>query len=269
MSFLSFLSSAIRFCGNYGNPLAILWAGTFRPDGVVRVVDRASGTVCRCKVRSYRMFGEVWHDHDYDVPRLPLGPGDVVLDVGANQGFYSCYAASRGATVYAFEPSPESYRRLTENAVLNGLDAQVHARACAVGGQEGRRELYISDRLGGGMDTIQESFVMNTNLEVRTKLWVEVVSLAQVLQEKAIERVRICKLDCEGSELEILSNLSPEICDRIDAFVIEVHPEAYDVQKLLGVLCGWGTHHVSYAEDKYCRSEIVRAVHRRVLLAQS
>ncbi|MEI6350355.1 MAG: FkbM family methyltransferase [Verrucomicrobiota bacterium] len=268
MNILSKLSSVIRFCRNYRNPLQVLWARSVRPDGLVTVVDRASGVACQCKVRSYRMFGEVWHDRDYDVPKLAIRPGDVVLDIGANQGFYTCYAAWHGAQIHAFEPFPESFGRLTENVAANGLNARVKARCCAIGGQTGRRELLVSDRLGGGMDTIQESFAANANLEVRLKIPVDVISLEQVMKENAIERVRICKLDCEGSELEILAGLPLELAERFDALVIEFHSEVYDPKELLALLCGWKTHHVSYAEDKYCTSQIIRAVHQRVLLGE-
>lgn len=50
-------------------------------------------------------------------------PNPVLYDVGANIGIYSLYAASlypRGR-VYAFEPSRLNYKRVRENAELNGF----------------------------------------------------------------------------------------------------------------------------------------------------
>lgn len=46
---------------------------------------------------------------------------DVLWDIGANIGCYSLYAAARGVTVHAFEPSPVNFRLLTRNAGLNGF----------------------------------------------------------------------------------------------------------------------------------------------------
>src|SRR5216684_6567520 len=46
---------------------------------------------------------------------------DTVLDIGANVGFYSCLAASRGKQVLSFEPSPRNLRFLYHNLVENGL----------------------------------------------------------------------------------------------------------------------------------------------------
>lgn len=266
MNPLTLLASACRFCLNYRNPIQIVMARSLNPHGLINVTDRASGVACVCKVQSYRMFGEVWHDRDYDIPKVPIAQSDVVIDIGANQGFYSCYAASKGARVYAFEPSSESFTRLTQNVQSNGFQNCVIAKCCAVGGRNGTRDLFVSDELGGGRNTIQEAFAANAELDVRLTMPVNVVSLAQVIDDHSIERIRICKLDCEGSELEILSNLAPQTVDKIDALVIEYHPEAYAVSDLLALLCDWKTHHVSFAEDKYCRSQIIRAVHERVLL---
>jgi hypothetical protein len=44
---------------------------------------------------------------------------DVVIDAGAWIGDFSAYAASRGAKVYAFEPTPDIFKKLQETAKLN------------------------------------------------------------------------------------------------------------------------------------------------------
>ena len=51
------------------------------------MVDRATGVRCECTVDSHQMFSATWYKHLNDVPGLPIGPGDVVIDIGANQGF--------------------------------------------------------------------------------------------------------------------------------------------------------------------------------------
>ena len=74
-----------------------------------------------------------------------------MLDIGANQGFFTCYAAHRGARVYAFEPNPESYDMLLSNVNTNGLMDRVIARPWAVASNEGRADLLVSRELGGGI----------------------------------------------------------------------------------------------------------------------
>ncbi|NIJ13375.1 FkbM family methyltransferase [Saccharomonospora amisosensis] len=48
-----------------------------------------------------------------------LRPGDLFVDVGANVGVYSLWAAQLGAKVYSLEPSPEAFDKLEENVALN------------------------------------------------------------------------------------------------------------------------------------------------------
>ncbi len=53
---------------------------------------------------------------------LRLQPGDVVLDIGANMGWYSLLAerlAPSGIDVFAFEPDPDNFQLLSENLRLN------------------------------------------------------------------------------------------------------------------------------------------------------
>lgn len=48
-----------------------------------------------------------------------IKPGDVFYDIGANVGAYSLIAYTRGAQVFAFEPSFSTYAALCENILLN------------------------------------------------------------------------------------------------------------------------------------------------------
>lgn len=54
-----------------------------------------------------------------------LGSSSLFVDVGANIGLYSIFAAERGAEVIAVEPSPSRAARLRENLDLNGYEAEV------------------------------------------------------------------------------------------------------------------------------------------------
>jgi precorrin-6B methylase 2 len=48
-----------------------------------------------------------------------MTPGEVMADIGASTGLYSLYAAMRGITAYAFEPSPVVSEILLKNVHLN------------------------------------------------------------------------------------------------------------------------------------------------------
>jgi FkbM family methyltransferase len=260
-----FIVNSLRFWLSYGNPLEILYNRKFNPKGDVRVVDRASKTEVRCKVASYAMFGEVWHDHDYDIPRVPIRSGDVVVDIGGNQGFYSTYAASQGAKVLVFEPVPSLFKTLESNVAKNGLSSRVTASCCGVSDRKGQIEMILTDQLGGGMNTIVGQFAAQNQIEVSQKIQVELTTFEDILADNHVDRVRICKLDCEGAEYMILKAMTAETAAKVDAFVIEYHWAGYDIPELIRHILSWGTHQVAYAEDKYCERMILRAIRTDLL----
>src|SRR5450631_1159108 len=109
----------IEGLSNYGNPFQIAMKRAFSRNGVMSIKDRATGIRMNATVASYHVFGETWLTRDYDVPGCPVNSKDHVIDIGANQGFFSCYAASKVAHVHAFEPFPESFERLQDNVKRN------------------------------------------------------------------------------------------------------------------------------------------------------
>jgi hypothetical protein len=72
--------------------------------------------------------------------------GDTLLDIGANVGMYSIFAArTRGARVFAFEPESQNYAILNRNIHLTGFEArQRHCAACPTSpGSRSSPQLFI------------------------------------------------------------------------------------------------------------------------------
>ncbi len=63
--------------------------------------------------------------------RRILRPGDLFVDVGANVGSYSLWAAECGTDVIAIEPHPQTAARLRRNVALNPYPIQVRQVALA------------------------------------------------------------------------------------------------------------------------------------------
>ncbi len=83
---------------------------------------------------------------------------DILVDVGANVGMYSVWAAAtRGARVYAFEPESQNYATLNRNIVLNRLDGKVTAYCLALSDQFEYNELHLSAfEIGGSCHSFAE-----------------------------------------------------------------------------------------------------------------
>jgi FkbM family methyltransferase len=245
------LSSTLAAADHLGNPFHVLCKRVFgKPGDLMTMVDRATGVRCECTVDSHHMFSATWYKHLNDVPGLPIGPGDVVIDIGANQGFFTCYAAQKGARVYAFEPVPELYQRLQRNVERNGFSDQVVAVQAAVSDSEEEVEMMVSHSLGGGQSTIVPQFARHFQTSMGDAIRVRCMTLPQILEDYGIARVRVCKVDAEGAELKIVGALDPGSLARIQGFALEYHAEAYALPTLMKTMLQWGSHQVSLMDDR-------------------
>jgi FkbM family methyltransferase len=223
------------------------------------ISDRRTGVTVTAAVKSSHMFGETWYSHDYDVAGCPLRPGDVVIDIGANQGFFSCYAASKGASVYAFEPYPESFERLQRNIERNKFSSAVKLSQVAVSSTTSKTPLWFSNYLGGGANTIVPAHLESIPEDIENSIEVDTVSIDSILSEIP-GAIRLCKVDCEGAEYDILGSLSNP--SKIDSFAIEYHPGAYRLRELVAIMLNWGTHQISIARTTH----MLYAVRNSILL---
>lgn len=150
----------------------------------------------------------------------PLRPAPVVVDIGANAGFFALWVISRhpDARVVAFEPVPSHVALIGRQSERNsGLDLIIDPRAvCAHRGPvqirfDGRHEFSVAASLfpREGADA---------------SITVEATTLAALFSEYAIERCHLLKLDCEGAEYDILFNCPDEVFAATDRIVLEVHP---------------------------------------------
>jgi FkbM family methyltransferase len=264
---MSLVDALYRFgkaARNYRHPLGLLVQRALgRPR--VEVADRLTGLRFQCLQGADRMLGEIFHTRVYDIPTAPVRPGDVVVDVGANHGFTACWFAHRGARVVAFEPSPEVFALLQANVAANGLGDRITLFQEAVSDRDGTATLLVTPALGGGMSTLDPRFAERLALPVTGTPKVRTRSLPAVLRQLGLARVRLLKLDCEGSELAILRSLDSDALERIDSFAIEYHPDSYSLSDLLDIVLGWGDFHVSKVAALDVENANLHAVSRRAL----
>ena len=261
ISVLDSLIRGLQIAKRLKNPAHALLKRQFaNPSDTMTITDRETGIRCLCTVESYHIFATTWYSRDYDVPGLAIRPNDVVIDIGANQGFFACYAAHKGAKVYAFEPEPENYSRLLYNVKQNALEDRIVARPWAIADHAGAADLKVSRDCGGSTSTIVSRFAENARLSVRDVIAVPCYTLSQALKLLSVDEVRLCKIDAEGAELQILSQLEVSLRMRIDAFVLEYHVGAYAMADLVSLLLSWQTHQVSLMDDKPYTGNVLRVV---------
>lgn len=157
------------------------------------------------------IWKEVYEDNCY---RLPDDlTGITVIDVGANIGAFTIACLDRNAeAVYAYEPDRDSFSALYHNATSHTLSSRVHIYpSFVVGESEGRDFLRVRpdyETRDGVALTGGKSRFSGNGVPCRAYRIVDILSG----QEAKIW----IKLDCEGSEYEILlSNLPWERIERV------------------------------------------------------
>ena len=131
-----------------------------------------------------------------------LQPGMTVLDVGANEGVYTVFAAKRlgsGGTVWAFEPSQREVSRLRRNLDLNNLSTRIFPLALA--DHAGQAKMNVAGYGHEGLNTLGE-FVHE--IQGGGKEVVQMNRLDDVLSENALSRLDVIKIDVEGAELRVI-----------------------------------------------------------------
>jgi FkbM family methyltransferase len=149
---------------------------------------------------------------------LPVALSGAVVDIGANIGAFTLDAAVRypAATVHAYEPDPRTCDVLRRNVDANGLAARVRIWNEAVAGESGTLRLWRGDG----------SVVASAHLPQLLRgesCDVPAVTLETVLSRTG-GRIGVLKMDCEGTEAEILEAAGPAL-DAVDFIVAEYHSE--------------------------------------------
>ncbi|MCK9628453.1 MAG: FkbM family methyltransferase [Bacteroidales bacterium] len=169
------------------------------------IEDDPNGAVAKIVCR------EIERDYSLD---FDLVPGDTVVDVGAHVGIVSIYLAKKypGVKVLALEPVPENYARLCRNVEANGVSDSITTIPMAVTGDG--RDVTLSGDLSQNSGGVS---IFGSGCNAYS---VKSTSLCGLFKAQGIDRVALLKIDCEGSEYEILT---PDVLAKVDRIRGEFH----------------------------------------------
>lgn len=135
------------------------------------------------------LYHEFFHRKDYEWYR-DVQPLDIVVDVGACVGFFTCHALDRGAhRIYAIEPS----RRHLKTLLKNVSDYFIDKGECPV----------VPLNIGIGTDYNHISNVFEAEGE---KQEFAMVPFSQCMTVYDISWIDYLKIDCEGGEYDIFKD---------------------------------------------------------------
>ena len=139
-----------------------------------------------------------------------INSNSLVLDCGVNQGEFSGWLSSNiGCRIHGFEPDPRLFVKLP-----NFPGCTFHQ--LAISNNNGTLMLYLGDSLCSSLhykeDDARETF------EVRT------VTLPEFCRQHGIEKIDLLKMDIEGAELPVLSDLAESFLrEKVAQIAIEFH----------------------------------------------
>lgn len=166
----------------------------------------------------------------------------IILDIGANIGMFSMYAAINGAKkVFAFEPNHEAFNVLCQNIKTNGLENVIHPFNLGVSERDGKKIYLPSNSSPYNKSTT--STTANDSLQP-----VDTISLTTIIKDIVCEQVNLCKIDCEGAEYEILYNTPLDVFEEIDTIKME-HHRSSEKKNLIEYLSKLNNYHLVHEQN--------------------
>ena len=190
------------------------------PGGVNRLdLENGASFITPPREALLGIFQEVWIQQRY-LPDGADGKSGAIVDIGANAGVFSVWAAKRfpQARILALEPAKEMYEYLLRNLQASGA-ANVTAANMACAGRSGQVTLY--SRGDHGQNSLYRKDVYGSAFAPLAT--VEAVSLDELFARFHIGECSLLKLDCEGAEYEILLAAAPATLERVGSIALEYH----------------------------------------------
>lgn len=190
---------------------------------------RRGETIRLEELTDLKTFWQIFLRRVYDVH-----PADqVIIDLGANIGLFSLYAAriAPHARIFSFEPFPSTFQRLNETVHTHHLEKRVTCLNYAATGSDGTR--VMQDTNGPSQRrSLASTQAATSGLQVLGK------TLQAILDENQLSQVDLLKIDIEGSEYEVLLSTPPGVLKRIHRIAIEYHGDSapYTKQQLFAHL---------------------------------
>lgn len=125
--------------------------------------------------------------------------GGLMIDVGANYGYYSCIwtSANPKNRVIAFEASPRNFSALKLNLSKNGLETQVEVHQIALGKESGS----LPFSLGPEEQSSWGGLLLNSEKDA---IKIPVTALDEHFLKSDYNQIEVLKIDVEGADTWVL-----------------------------------------------------------------
>jgi len=159
-----------------------------------------------------------------------LKPGMVLVDVGANDGYYTLFAARRvgpAGRVVSVEPSSRERGHLEHNLARNGL-GNVTVVPSALGASAGVADLHLAHGTHTGHNTLG-SFAHDDVVPASVER-VTLETLDAVVARLDLARADFIKIDVEGGEANVIAGARTVLSSMRPLLMIEINDGALRAQ---------------------------------------
>jgi FkbM family methyltransferase len=152
---------------------------------------------------------------EYRLNAIPPDAWDTVIDVGAHIGLFALRSALIARRILCYEPARDNYSVLQHNLAHPDY-SHIRAFPLAVSGRPGLHTLHLSENPAA--HSVLSRNAPGAHVEVSA------LTLENIFSAHEIQKCDLLKLDCEGSEYEILGAVSDHLWARIQRIHMEYHP---------------------------------------------
>lgn len=242
-------------------------------------------------------YRDIWEERSYLRHGLTVPRSAVVLDVGANIGLFSMFAAREApdARILAFEPAPALHAILSRNLSRNAPRAK--ALPFGLGKTPGRQRFTFYPEASGmssfhpdfaeerevlravvtnelartgqsALESTAEEQYLKQRLEPET-LECEIRTLDLVMTDEDLGRIDFLKIDVQKAELEVLEGLAPERFSAIAQIAMEAHDVGGRVRTIHELLSSRGFSVIVQQDELYRGSNVHLLFARRLGASES
>lgn len=163
----------------------------------------------------YSFYKKKSDSYKLAVLRNHIKPGDTVIDIGAHIGFYSRFFAGlvgQQGKVFAFEPDPENFKRLSAN--IKSFPS-VKIISAAVSSVSGRLKLFRSKTL-----SVDQHAYPTPG---RKSVTVESAALDDFVKKENV-KINFIKMDIQGFEIQALQGMKEILATHRPKLLTEFWP---------------------------------------------
>jgi FkbM family methyltransferase len=182
-----------------------------------------------CKSSTCEIMANEINNDSYDIAidnKVNFKNDDVVIDIGGNIGTVSILLAKKYPfiKIYAFEPVYENWKNFKRNIKINNIN-NIKLFNLAVAGNNCFAKIEYDYHINGCSSLIKDFFHQFQSKEIYIKRnTVKTITLDDILLKFKIDKCKLLKIDCEGSEFEIFYN--SKLLNKIEYVTGETH--SYD-----------------------------------------